>query len=140
MSIGYLCQWIFYAVFAAVSACCVLVSHADVLTRSAFREICAVFSGGCRFPADLIFPLGKATVVLFYNAFHFSESPHKNLYIGITVRFECIGDFIPACRQFPLQFLLIFTSNAFRSLPLKSPLCIRQAAVSTAAELYPASF
>ena len=52
------------------------------------------FSGGCWFPADLIFPLGKATVVLFYNAFHFSESHHKNLYIGITVRFECIGDFI----------------------------------------------
>ena len=25
MSIGYLCQWIFYAVFAAVSACCVPV-------------------------------------------------------------------------------------------------------------------
>ena len=29
-------------VFAAVSACCVPVSHADVLTRSAFREVCAV--------------------------------------------------------------------------------------------------
>ena len=37
MSIGYLCQWIFYAVFGAVSACCVPVSHADVLTRSVFR-------------------------------------------------------------------------------------------------------
>ena len=25
------------------------------------------FGGGCRFPADLIFPLGKVTVVLFHN-------------------------------------------------------------------------
>ena len=52
------------------------------------------FSGGCRFPADLIFPLCKVTVVLFHNAFHFSESPHKNLHIGITVLFERIGDFV----------------------------------------------
>lgn len=28
------------------------------------------------------------------NGFHFSESTHKNLHIRITVRFECIGDFI----------------------------------------------
>lgn len=42
MSIGYLCQWSFYAVFAVVSACCVPVSHADVLTRSAFRAVGAV--------------------------------------------------------------------------------------------------
>jgi len=42
MPIGYLCQWISYAVFAVVSACCVPVSHADVLTRSAFRAVCAV--------------------------------------------------------------------------------------------------
>ena len=42
MPIGYLCQWIFYAVFAAVSACCVPVSHADVLARSAFQAVCAV--------------------------------------------------------------------------------------------------
>lgn len=33
----------FYAVFAAVSACCVPVSHADVLARFAFRAVCAVF-------------------------------------------------------------------------------------------------
>ena len=42
MPIGYLCQWISYAVFAVVSACCVPVSHADVLARSAFRVVCAV--------------------------------------------------------------------------------------------------
>ena len=41
MPIGYLCQWISYAVFAAVSACCVPVSHADVLARFAFRAVCA---------------------------------------------------------------------------------------------------
>lgn len=41
MPIGYLCQRTFYAVFGAVSACCVPVSHADVLTRSAFRAVCA---------------------------------------------------------------------------------------------------
>ena len=34
--------WISYAVFAVVSACCVPVSHADVLARSAFRVVCAV--------------------------------------------------------------------------------------------------
>ena len=43
--------------------------------------------GGCRFPTDLVFPLSKVTVVLFHNAFHFSESTHKNLHIGITVHF-----------------------------------------------------
>lgn len=32
----------FYTVFAVVAACCVPVSHADVLTRSAFRAVCAV--------------------------------------------------------------------------------------------------
>ena len=42
LCIGYLCQWISYAVFAVVSACCVPVSHADVLARSAFRVVCAV--------------------------------------------------------------------------------------------------
>ena len=42
MPIGYLCQWISYAVFAVASACCVPVSHADVLTRFAFRAVCAV--------------------------------------------------------------------------------------------------
>ena len=31
-----------YTVFAVVAACCVPVSHADVLTRSAFRAVCAV--------------------------------------------------------------------------------------------------
>lgn len=41
MPIGYLCQWIFYAVFAVDSACCVPVSLADVLTRSVFRAVCA---------------------------------------------------------------------------------------------------
>lgn len=51
------------------------------------------FSCGCRFPADLIFPLGKVTIVLFYNAFHFLESMNKNLYIRITVLFECIRYF-----------------------------------------------
>ena len=39
MPIGYLCQWISYAVFAVVSACCVPVSHANVLVRSAFRAV-----------------------------------------------------------------------------------------------------
>ncbi|WP_418517461.1 hypothetical protein [Pseudoruminococcus massiliensis] len=34
----YLCQWISYAVFAAVAACCVPVSHADALTRSACKS------------------------------------------------------------------------------------------------------
>ena len=42
MPIGYLCQWISYAVFAVVSVCCVPVSLADVLARSAFRAVCAV--------------------------------------------------------------------------------------------------
>jgi len=39
MPIGYLYQWIFYAVFAVGSACCVPVSHAIVLARSAFRAV-----------------------------------------------------------------------------------------------------
>ena len=42
MPIGYLCLRIFYAVFAVVSACCVPVSHADVLTRFAIRAVCTV--------------------------------------------------------------------------------------------------
>ena len=101
----YLCQWIFYTVFAVVAACCVPVSHADVLTRSAFRAVCAVLlSGSCRLPADLVFPLGKVTVVLLYNAFHFSESTHKYLHIRITVRFECIGDFIQPVGNFHFGF------------------------------------
>ena len=36
MPIGYFCQRISYAVFAVVSACCVPVSHADVLAHFAF--------------------------------------------------------------------------------------------------------
>ena len=35
-------KWGKYTVFAVVAACCVPVSHADVLTRSAFRAVCAV--------------------------------------------------------------------------------------------------
>ncbi|EMD17110.1 hypothetical protein HMPREF9943_00673 [Eggerthia catenaformis OT 569 = DSM 20559] len=70
------------------------------ISRRCFNTLC--FSGGlcCSlaaavgFPAYLIFPLGKVTVVLFYNAFHFSESSHKYLHIWIIVLFECIGDFI----------------------------------------------
>ena len=50
MPIGYLCQWIFYAVFAVGSACCVPVSHADVLTHSAFR---AVYGGGALYSVEL---------------------------------------------------------------------------------------
>lgn len=37
--IGCLCQRISFSVFAVVSACCVPVSHSDVLTRSAFRAV-----------------------------------------------------------------------------------------------------
>ena len=56
------------------------------------------------FSADLIFPLGKVTVVLFHNAFHFSESTHKHLHIGITVLFECIGKLLFQLQQnFVLQ-------------------------------------
>ena len=41
MPIGYLSQRISYAIFAVVSACFIPVSHADVLTRSAFQVVCA---------------------------------------------------------------------------------------------------
>ena len=81
------------------------------------------FSGGCRFPADLIFPLGKVTVVLFYNPFHFSESPHKNLYIGITVRFECIGDFIQPVGNLRFSFFDFYLQR-FSFFTFEKPLCI----------------
>ena len=123
MPIGYLCQWISYAVFAVGSACCVPVSHADVLTRLLFRRSVLFFSGGCRFPADLIFPLGKVTVVLFYNAFHFSESPHKNLYIGITVLFERVGDFIQPVGNLCFGFF-DFYFQRFSLFDFEKPLCI----------------
>jgi len=41
MPIGYLSQRISYAIFAVVSACFILVSLANVLTRSAFQVVCA---------------------------------------------------------------------------------------------------
>ena len=81
------------------------------------------FSGGCWFPADLIFPLGKVTVVLFYNAFHFSESHHKNLYIGITVRFECIGDFIQPVGNLRFGFFDSYLQR-FSFFTFEKPLCI----------------
>lgn len=97
------------------------------------------FSGGCRFPADLIFPFGKVTVVLFYNAFHFSESPHKNLYIGIIVRFECIGDFIQPVGNFHFGFFDFYLQR-FSFFTFEKPPLYRQAAVSTVAKLYPVIF
>ena len=72
----------------------------------------------------------KITVVLrFHNAFHFSESPHKRLYIGITVFFQNIGQFCPAFRKFSLRSALSCSPTLLRSLPLKMPLSYRQAAV-----------
>lgn len=52
-----------------------------------FRWFALLFGGGWRLPAGLAFPLGKVTVVLLHNALHFSECPHKCLYIWITVLF-----------------------------------------------------
>ena len=81
------------------------------------------FSGGCRFPADLVFPLSKFTVVLFHNAFHFSESPHKNLYIGITVLFERVGDFIQPVGNLCFGFF-DFYFQRFSLFDFEKPLCI----------------
>lgn len=67
-----------------------------------FRRSVLFFSGGCRFPADLVFPLGKVMVVLLYNAFHFSESTHKRLYIRITVFLQNIGQFFQLLGYFLL--------------------------------------
>lgn len=65
-----------------------------------FGRSALLFIGGGRPPAGLTLPLGKVTVVLFHNALHFSESPHKRLHIGITVTFQNIGQ--------PIQFLSDF--------------------------------
>lgn len=54
------------------------------------------------FVLDLLFPLGKVTVVLFGNCFRFSESSHKHLHIGITVCFQRIGQLIQPFSHFLL--------------------------------------
>ena len=82
-----------------------------------------LFSGGCRFPAVLAFPLGKVTVVLFHNAFHFSESTHKYLNIGITVLFERVGDFIQPVGNLCFGFF-DFYFQRFSLFDFEKPLCI----------------
>ena len=92
MPIGYLCQRIFYAVFAVVSACCVPVSLADVLARSAFRAVCAVLYlpvlpcdflsyGGTNPDGTTSKPMSKGYMLLFsavlQNSFHFVVFPKK---------------------------------------------------------------
>ena len=62
-------------------------------------------------------------VVLFYNAFHFSESTHKNLHIRITVRFECIGDFIQPVGNFHFGFFDFYLQR-FSFFTFEKPLCI----------------
>ena len=70
-----------------------------------------------RFSAGLTFPLCKLTVVLFHNALHFSERPHKCLHIGITVLFQNIGQFIQFGGDFLFRLLYLlgqcFTLFAF---------------------------
>lgn len=59
------CQRISFSVFGIAFACCVPVSHTDVLARFAFQAVCAVLQRGCRFSAGLAFPLGKVTFIRF---------------------------------------------------------------------------
>lgn len=105
--------------------CCLLCF---CISRRCFNTLC--FSGGlCRCLVAvvgfllLIFLLSKATVVLFYNAFRFSESTHKNLHIGITVLFECIGDFIRFVGN--LRFVFFdFYLRRFSFFVFEKSLCI----------------
>ena len=84
--------------FVFFAACSVPVSDTFFFERSI----------GLFFLLNLPFPLDKVTVVLFYNAFHFSESSHKNLYIGITVCFQCVGNFVQFISDFPFGLLYLY--------------------------------
>ena len=53
----------------------------------------------------LTLPLGKVTVILFYNGFGFPIGRHECLYIGITVLPENIGELIQPAVNFLLRLL-----------------------------------
>ncbi len=44
---------------------------------------------------------------VFYNTFHFSESTHKRLHIGITVLFQNIGQLIQLNGDFLFRLLYL---------------------------------
>ncbi len=78
--------------------------------------------GGLPLFLDLSLPLGKTVVVLFCNSFGFSAGRHKRLYIGITVLFERIGQFIQSFGYFLLRLLYLF-SKSFSLLAVENALC-----------------
>ena len=75
MSIGYLCQWIFYAVFAAVSACCVPV----------FIEL---------FPLDHSSVSNPDNIVAFGLIGHIPQLPHADTAICGSF-FQTNGNALP---------------------------------------------
>lgn len=68
-------------------------------------------------------PLGKVTVILLYNAFHFSKSTHKRLHIRITVLFQNIGQLIQLGGDVLFRPLYLL-GNRFTLFALENPFCI----------------
>ena len=63
---------------------------------------------GLFFLINLPFPLDKVTVVLIHYGFCLAVGCHKNLYIGITVCFQCVGNFVQFISDFPFGLLYLY--------------------------------
>ena len=98
---------------------------------------CSFWAGFLFFP-DLPLPCGKVTIVLPHDSLRLAVGCHERLHIGITVLFRTSGS-LASFSAISFSVRCICSVSALRSLPLKI-LLYRQVAVSTAAELYPASF
>ena len=84
--------------FVFFAACSVPVSDTFLFGRSI----------GLFFLINLPFPLDKVTVVLIHYGFCLAVGCHKNLHIGITVCFQCVGNFVQFISDFPFGLLYLY--------------------------------
>ena len=84
--------------FVFFAACSVPVSDTFFFGRSF----------GLSFLLNLPFSLGKVTVVLLHYGFCLAVGCHKNLHVGITVCFQCVGNFVQFISDFPFGLLYLY--------------------------------
>ena len=104
-----------------LSALCLQPSEL-VMNAFSFRWCVSFFFVGFAVFLDLAFPLGKLTVVLLHYGFCLAVGCHKDLHIGITVCFQCVGNFVQFISDFPFG-LLYLRFQRFTLLTLEDALC-----------------
>ena len=77
---------------------------------------------GLSFLLNLPLPLDKVTVILFHYGFCLAVGCHKDLHIGITVCFQCVGNFVQFISDFPFG-LLYLCFQRFTLFTLEDALC-----------------